>query len=257
MLQTQQRQEEQTQEEQKAQLQTEQYPLADMSRIKHLHSLVDAEGRTLTAIECGRLIQRRLDSQNGKRKALKDIATELSGHASDSDTGGLVSDYLVLYHVSLRVPSLKEIGWTLARLVRQSCKISYSFKDGCDSLPAKIQDKLNSVLPKLASLEIGSKETRRGLRPDLKMWRKILAEQVMEAPVKARIKSESSESESESETSKPAIETIQHFLASAMKEELAVAFSKCDPTQLLLINDVLSEIFDQMQAESTETKKVA
>ena len=156
--------------------------------LKILWSNMNGTGRTEYGLEFGRIATERLTSlksNDARKKSIKDLSVSLTGHISD---GEKVMTWLVLYHVSLRLPCIRQLTVTWASLVKSSTSAGWDWKNSCDNLSSLTLDRLQIVLPQLIAGEDNLGCDSKG-KASRKEWSKVLRTQVLgKKPVQPKAK---------------------------------------------------------------------
>lgn len=144
-----------------------------IEEIRKAFSAVCGTGRTAQAIVLGKLITETLVPMKGtskRQEALKEIASQVTGRFSDNEK---MRDFVVLYHVSLRVKALADLPVSLTTLALQASKAGIDFKNVCDTLTADKTDRLQHILSLLidGTDNIGCDQSG---KTDRKVWRAII-----------------------------------------------------------------------------------
>lgn len=157
---------------------------AQIAEIRKAYSLISGEGRTQQGILLGKLCTDAIvpfKSSAKKKDSLAEIASQVTGRFSD---GEKLRDFIVLYHVSLRVPSLKDVSLTWAMLALGSMNARLDIKNVTDTLTSQDIERANYILPLLVSGHDNLGCNDRG-NPDRKAWRNIIASYVRDGKLPA------------------------------------------------------------------------
>lgn len=145
-----------------------------LETVRTLFSSVSGTGRTETACELGRVISESLceeKSTTAKKKWMSELAKQICGSYCDDRK---LINFVKLHHVSLRIPTLRQVGLTWAIHCVAAMKTGFDWKAVTDDMSATQLERAQAILPLLHDGIDNLGCDKKG-NPQRKLWAKIIS----------------------------------------------------------------------------------
>jgi len=148
-----------------------------IEQARMLFSNVNGTGRTAYGIALGKLLSDSLAEERNipnKKKWMAEMAKQICGAYSDDRK---LIEYVKLFHISLRVPVLAELGLTWSLKCISSMKTGFDWKSVTDDMPSAHIERAQHIMPLLHAGTDGIGCDDKG-NPSRKLWAKIIGHYV-------------------------------------------------------------------------------
>lgn len=229
--------------------------LGHLEAITKQFSLVSGTERTEAACVLGKLITNALCEERGnevKKKWLAELSKQICGTYCDDRK---LLGFVLLYHVSLRIPSLKTLGLSWAAKCVQAIGAKLDWKAVTDDMSSQQIERANEILPLLQEGVDGLGCNDKG-NADRTAWVKIIKHYIANGAIpapevkpEASAEPEASEEQVQAVTAVPTLEAIATCLESATTENLIAISGMLSLAALERLYDALKPAINAKVAE--------
>lgn len=219
-------------------------------------SLVNGTDRTENAIALGKTLSNSLNDERSiptKKKLLEEFAKQVCGNYSDDKK---LKPYIVLHHVSLRIPSLKQLGLSWALKCVGAMGASLDWKSITDTMTALQIERANIILPMLIDGTDGVGCNTDG-KADRIAWCKIVKHYLNHGtlPVTTPIADTPAVEPTPETPTTPAIPiaTTIEAVATILNDSSTNLDALCD----MLSQDTMDKLFDALASATTRKQEAA
>lgn len=224
--------------------------LGHLEAITKQFSLVSGTDRTEAACVLGKLITDSLCEEKGietKKKWLAEMSKQICGTYCDDRK---LMGFILLHHVSLRIPSLKTMGLSWSSKCIQAIGARLDWKAVTDDMSSQQIERANEILPLLQEGTDGIGRNAKG-NPDRAEWMKIIKHYITngsiptpEAKQEASAEPEASAEQVQAVTAIPTLEAIATCLENATVENLLAIAGMLSLPALERLSDAMNPAID-------------